>query len=189
MKRVAPPTASCGRTRPSLNSLLWLQIVHLEGRLLRWRAKPAFNALFHSGYQNVVAELLPIFFRVRHSNYCPVIGRRTSRVVDLAFREAVYAGMHRLDRRLVLLFRATGKVVYYSVCHLCSPVGLNGQRLSLPRCGLEHKEKIPIRRRALRPRDGTQSVVAIARCNRKARYSNVSCLGSAIVRSIHTDPG
>lgn len=69
-----------------LNGLLRQQVMDLEGRLL-WRCrKPAFDALLHSGHQDILAEPLPTLLGVVDCHDCPAAGRRAGRMEDLALR-------------------------------------------------------------------------------------------------------
>ena len=80
------------RTSPNvLDRLLRLQVVDVKRRLLWWRSEPTLDALLHSGHQDAVAEPLPTLLGVVDSHDRPATSRRTSRVKDLAFRQALSA--------------------------------------------------------------------------------------------------
>src|SRR4030095_12774221 len=91
------------------NSRSPLQVMDLEDGLLRWRGEAAFDALLQSGHQDAVAEPLPTLLGVVDCDDRPATRRRPSRVEDLSLREAVSAGVHRRDCRLVLLPRPSWK--------------------------------------------------------------------------------
>lgn len=76
---------------------LLLQVVNLEGALLWWRGKAAFDPLLHSWHKDAVAELLPTLLRLVDRHDGPATRRRTSRVKDLTFRETVSCRMDRSD--------------------------------------------------------------------------------------------
>src|SRR4051794_17927820 len=83
---------------------LLLQVVNLEGALLRWRGKAPFDPLLHSWHQNAVAELLPTFFRLVDRHDGPATRRCTSRVKDLTFRQTTSCRMDGSDCCFVLIF-------------------------------------------------------------------------------------
>ena len=80
----------------------------LEGRLLRRRGEAAADALLQTGHQDAVAEPLPALLGLVDRHDRPATGRGAGRVEDLAFRQAVPAGVHRRDRGLILLLGPAG---------------------------------------------------------------------------------
>ena len=86
------------RTSPNvLDRPLRLQVVDVKRRILWWRSVPTLDALLHSAHQDAVAEPLPTLPGVMDSHDRPATSRRTSRVKDLPFLQALSAGMHRRD--------------------------------------------------------------------------------------------
>ena len=65
------PTQGRERARTILNRLLLLQVVDVKDRLLWWHGEPAFDALLHSGHQDVIAEPLPTLLGVVDSHDRP----------------------------------------------------------------------------------------------------------------------
>src|SRR5438093_1127386 len=85
--RITSPTGIC----------LLLQVVNFESGLLWWRGEPALDAFFQLGHQNFVPEALPTLLGIVNRHDGPATSRRASNVEDLAFWQAISAGMHRGD--------------------------------------------------------------------------------------------
>src|SRR5215212_4032499 len=98
-------------------ALLWLEVVDLDGGLLWWRGEAACDTLLHARHQDAVPELLPTLLGVVDRHDRPATRRRAGRVEDLALRQAISAGMHRRERRLVLFLRTARKVMHDPVRH------------------------------------------------------------------------
>src|SRR5579864_8029040 len=110
------------KLRAASASRLPLEVVDLEGRLLWWCGEATLDALSHSRHQDRVAELLPTLFGLVDRHNRPATGRRASGVKDLTLWHGLSTRMHGSDRRLVLLFRTTRKVMHNPVRHSRPPL-------------------------------------------------------------------
>ena len=92
-------------------------LVATGGRLLGRRREAALDPLGQPRHQDGVAEPLPALLRVVDRDDRPAVGRRPRGVEALSLRKTAALGMHRGDRRVVLLLGAACEPVHDSVRH------------------------------------------------------------------------
>src|SRR4051812_21028627 len=75
----------------------------------------------------------------------PAVGRRARGMEHLALRQAAVAGMHRCDRRLVLLLGAISEPMYDAISHLAAPLHLEATRRAARSATLQTSKQLDCR--------------------------------------------